>query len=57
MAEQNKMTKLSTNSSHRVEPGASHASFVDDPVHAAAVTRAIRDVVISVRTGAPLTTS
>lgn len=55
MADQRKMAELSTNSSHRVEPGASHASFVDDPVHAAAVTRAIRDVVISVRTGAPLT--
>jgi hypothetical protein len=27
---------------------------VDDPVHAAAVTRAIHDVVVSLRTGAPL---
>ncbi|HYO40120.1 MAG TPA: alpha/beta hydrolase [Nocardioidaceae bacterium] len=55
MADQKKMTELSTDSSHRVEQGASHASFVDDPVHAAAVTRAIRDVVISLRTGARLT--
>jgi pimeloyl-ACP methyl ester carboxylesterase len=51
---QNEMTKLSTNSLHRLEPGASHASFVDDPTHAAAVTRAIHDVVSSVRTGQPL---
>ena len=54
MADQNKMVKLSTNSLHRFEPGATHASFVDDPDHAAAVTRAIHDVVVSVRTGAPL---
>ena len=54
MGLQNKMAELSTNSVHRVEPGADHASFVDDPVHAAAVTRAIHDVVASVRTGAPL---
>lgn len=54
MADQNKMAELSTNSLHRLEPGATHAAFVDDPVHAAAVTRAIHDVVVSVRTGAPL---
>jgi len=55
MADQNKLAELSTNSLHRLEAGASHASFVDDPVHAAAVTRAIHDVVVSLRTGAPLT--
>jgi pimeloyl-ACP methyl ester carboxylesterase len=54
MADQNKTVTLSTNSVHRVEPGATHAAFVDDPVHAAAVTRAIHDVVVSLRTGAPL---
>ena len=54
MADQNKMVKLSTNSLHRFEPGAAHASFVDDPDHAAAVTKAIHDVVVSVRTGEPL---
>ncbi len=54
MAEQNKMVALSTNSLHRVVAGATHASFVDNPDHAAAVTRAIHDVVASVRTGAPL---
>ena len=55
MAEQNEMVTLSTNSLHRVEAGATHASFVDDPEHAAAITRAIHDVVASVRTGEPLT--
>ena len=54
MADQNKMATLSTNSVHRVIPGATHASFVDDPHHAAAVTRAIHDVVVSLRSGAPL---
>jgi pimeloyl-ACP methyl ester carboxylesterase len=54
MASQNKLADLSTDSLHRVVPGATHAAFVDDPVHAAAVTRAIHDVVVSVRTGAPL---
>ena len=57
MSEQNKMTELSTNSLHRLEPGATHAAFVDDPVHAAAVTRAIHDLVVSLRTGAPLNRS
>ena len=54
IAKQNEMTELSTNSLHRLEPGATHASFVDDPAHAAAVTRAIHDVVVSVRTGESL---
>lgn len=54
MADQNKSATLSTNSLHRVVPGATHASFVENPDHAAAVTRAIHDVVVSVRTGAPL---
>ncbi len=54
VADQNKTVKLSTNSLHRFEQGAAHASFVDDPDHAAAVTKAIHDVVVSVRTGEPL---
>jgi pimeloyl-ACP methyl ester carboxylesterase len=53
--DQNEMAELSTNSRHRFEPGAAHASFVRDPAHAAAVTRAIHDVVVSARSGAPLT--
>jgi pimeloyl-ACP methyl ester carboxylesterase len=54
MADQDSTAKLSTNSLHRVVPGATHASFVEDPEHAAAVTRAIHDVVESVRVGQPL---
>lgn len=54
MADQNETVALSTNSVHRVVQGSTHASFVDNPDHAAAVTRAIRDVVVSVRTGEPL---
>ena len=47
MAAQNEMATLSTNSLHRVEAGANHPAFVDDKEHAAAVTRAIHDVVAS----------
>ena len=54
MSSQDKMAALSSNSAHRVEPGATHASFVDEPAHAASVVRAINDVVVSVRTGAPI---
>jgi pimeloyl-ACP methyl ester carboxylesterase len=54
MADQNETVTLSTSSLHRVVSGATHASFVDNPDHAAAVTRAIHDVVVSVRTGQPL---
>ena len=54
MAVQNDLATLSTNSLHRIEAGATHAAFVDDPHHAAAVTRAVHDVVLSVRTGQPL---
>jgi len=55
MADQNETVTLSTNSLHRVVSDATHASFVENPDHAAAVTRAIHDVVASVRTGEPLT--
>jgi pimeloyl-ACP methyl ester carboxylesterase len=54
MAHQVEMATLSTNSLHRVVPGATHQSLVAAPAHAAAVTRAIHDVLVSVRTGAPL---
>jgi hypothetical protein len=54
MADQNETATLSTNSLHRVVSGATHASFVDNPDHAAAVTRAIHDVVQSVQTGETL---
>ncbi|HET6626729.1 MAG TPA: alpha/beta hydrolase [Nocardioidaceae bacterium] len=55
MAAQNEMATLSTNSLHRVVSGSTHASFVDNPDHAAAVAQAIHDVVVSVRTGEVLT--
>jgi hypothetical protein len=54
MADQNKTVTLSTNSVHGVETRATHAASVEDPVHAAAATRAFYDVVVSVRTGEPL---
>jgi pimeloyl-ACP methyl ester carboxylesterase len=54
MGLQNKMAELSTNSLHRVEPGATHDDLVSDPIHTVAVTKAIHDVVVSLRTGAPL---
>jgi hypothetical protein len=55
MAAQNETVTLSTNSLHRIESGATHDAFVGDPDHAAMVTRAVHDVVASVRTGEPLT--
>lgn len=54
MAAQNETVKLSTNSLHRVVSGATHASFVENPEHAAAITKAIHDVVVSAQTGEPL---
>lgn len=53
-AAQDKLAALSTNSVHRVVTGATHQSLVDNPAHAAAVSKAIHDVVVSVRTAAPL---
>jgi pimeloyl-ACP methyl ester carboxylesterase len=53
-AHQDEMAMLSTNSLHRVVSGATHQSLVNDPTHAAAVSQAIRDVLVSIRTGAPL---
>jgi hypothetical protein len=57
MADQNRTVTLSTNSVHRVVAGATHGSFVDDPDDAASVTQAIHEVVVAVRTGAPLSRS
>ena len=54
IAAQNEIAALSPNSLHRVVPGATHASFMDNPDHTAAVTRAIHEVVTSVQTGDPL---
>lgn len=46
---QDDLATLSTNSVHRVVPGATHASLLEDRADAAVSSRAIRDVVRSVR--------
>jgi pimeloyl-ACP methyl ester carboxylesterase len=53
-AKQDKLARLSTNSVHRVVDGATHEMLVADETPAAATTAAIREVVASVRMGAPL---
>lgn len=54
LAKHNALAALSTNSAHRVIDGASHEDLVADQGDAAVSTQAIRDVVVSVRTSAPL---
>jgi hypothetical protein len=54
MASQDKMAALSTNSVHRVVAGATHESLLADPDDAAAVSQAIHDVVVAVRTSTPI---
>jgi pimeloyl-ACP methyl ester carboxylesterase len=46
---QNELAALSSHRFHRTIAGATHQSLVDDPKHAAASSRAIRDVVVAVR--------
>jgi pimeloyl-ACP methyl ester carboxylesterase len=53
-ASQDEMAALSTNSLHRVVPGATHDSLMENPRHAAAVSAAIADVVASIRSTTPL---
>jgi pimeloyl-ACP methyl ester carboxylesterase len=53
-AAQDKLATLSTNSRHDVVADATHASLYLDQAHAAAASRAIRDVVASVRSHRPL---
>ncbi len=53
-AAQNHLATLSTNSVHRVIAGATHVSLIDEQQDAAMTTRAVLDVVSSVRSGAPL---
>jgi pimeloyl-ACP methyl ester carboxylesterase len=55
LAAQDAMATLSTNSAHRVVDGATHASLIADEEDAATTTRAILDVVSSVRNATPLT--
>jgi pimeloyl-ACP methyl ester carboxylesterase len=53
-AAQNKLAALSTQSSHRVIDGASHAGLIYDEQYAKTTTRAILDVVASVRSGSQI---
>lgn len=57
LAQQDRLAALSTNGVHRIVPGATHASLLEHEQDAAAVSRAIHDVVTSLRTTAPLPTS
>lgn len=54
LAKQDALATLSTDSVHRVIEGIDHASMIEDGNGAAATTRAILDVVSSIRTGRPL---
>ncbi|MGZ8741527.1 MAG: alpha/beta hydrolase [Nocardioides sp.] len=53
-AAQTKLATLSTDSSHRVVEGASHAGLIFDEQYAETTTRSVLDVVASVRSAAPL---
>jgi hypothetical protein len=55
MAKQDALAALSTTSVHRVVHGASHSSLIMAEEDAVSTTRAILDVVSSVRGNAPLT--
>jgi pimeloyl-ACP methyl ester carboxylesterase len=52
---QNKMTDLSSNSAHRILPDTDHPGLIHDMVGGAQASKAILDVVASVRLGTPLT--
>jgi pimeloyl-ACP methyl ester carboxylesterase len=54
LAAQGKLATLSPNSRHVVVADSTHASLVNDKTHAAAASRAIRDVVASVQSLRPL---
>lgn len=57
LEQQDRLATLSGNVVHRIVPGASHASLLEHEQDAAAVSRAIHDVVTSLRTTALLPTS
>jgi pimeloyl-ACP methyl ester carboxylesterase len=46
---QNEIAALSSDSVHRIEPGATHGSLIADSTHAETVVRAIHDVVDAIR--------
>jgi pimeloyl-ACP methyl ester carboxylesterase len=50
-AAQDKLARLSTNSTHRTVAGATHAALLEDPKFARSTTRAIVDVVSRARAG------
>jgi hypothetical protein len=54
MPAQNDLAVLSTNSAHRVLHDATHAAIVEEKTVAVQSSRAIRDVVSSVRAGTPV---
>lgn len=54
MTEQEKTTRLSTNSVHEVVDGATHQALEDEKQYAAHITRAVLDVVTSIRDDRPL---
>jgi hypothetical protein len=54
MAAQDKLATLSTNSEHRVIDDATHESLILVSTDAAAATKAVREVVASVRNSSPL---
>ncbi len=54
MTVQKKSTTLSTNSVHRVVDGATHQGLEDEKQYAAHITRAVLDVVTSIRNNQPL---
>jgi pimeloyl-ACP methyl ester carboxylesterase len=57
LAAQIRLAKLSTNSLHRIVRGSTHPSLIADKGDAAAVTRAVAEVVGAVRAAAPLADS
>jgi pimeloyl-ACP methyl ester carboxylesterase len=57
LSAQDELAMLSTNTIHRVVPGATHASLLEAENDAVASSRAIREVVASVRSQQPLPTS
>jgi pimeloyl-ACP methyl ester carboxylesterase len=54
MEAQDELAALSTNGDHRIVSDATHATLIDNSAIATQSSQAIRDVVTSVRTGAPV---
>jgi pimeloyl-ACP methyl ester carboxylesterase len=54
IAAQDELAALSTNSAHRILPGATHAMLTENQAFAAQSSRAVLDVVNAIRTGRPV---